>query len=404
MAQNDSWNSIININYMSMYAGLYYYFLPNSDSSGIISNCPATVSCLFSPILDFEDLETYTVSYDTNRFSKDGVEYNGYAYLNRIQGIKRPNKKLKEFPKYPEIKRSTEKSWRNESRLYQYPYSYAMITDYINPPFEVQYHLVNDKVISVWAKAILSDKLSYSIYVSQYKNDYNGVLEGSVNTGVLDVPCGSSAYAMYSSSQKSQDMFNYNSSLQNLRFSQNKDLTNQKMSGFSDLVGGLLSGSFTGALGAGMNAYSNYVNYGLTQSEYAMKQAQAIGLKNAEVKDLKNTPRSMINTGSDISFNLLNGDWSIDFYRMGLTEEYYYRLGEYFYRYGYTLNEYRFPNIKSRYYFNYIQTIDLLVTSPQIPKIHLQEIKDIFDKGTTFWHFNHRAEMYNYNDENYEVN
>lgn len=414
MSVKDDWDSTIQVDGIGrLYSGLYYYFLNGHTMAGVIANCPATVSCCLSPIMDYQDLEAETVSYDTERFSDNGISFS--SYLWRIRGIKAPIKELAVLDKYPHIERKKgEKHWSNESRLYQYPYMYGMITDYINPPFEIQYHLCELDKIHIKSKSMLSDKLAYSIYVDSYKGDDNGKLEGQINSGVLDVPCGSSAYSQYSATQKSQDMANYKNTLQTLQFNSGRDLFNQRFDAtknFVNGVGGAISSgmrsgfisAFTQGLGVGANAYVDMTNIGYTQQDYAMQQAQAIGLRSAQMKDLKNTPRSMINTGSDVSFSILNGERRIDFYRMCVTNDYLWRLGEFFYRYGYTRNEFLKPNIKSRKYFNYIQTVDCNVIGNTIPKEHLNQIREIFDTGVTFWHFNNRAEMYNYDDENEEV-
>ena len=78
----------------------------------------------------------------------------------------------------------------------------------------------------------------------------------------------------------------------------------------------------------------------------------------------------------------------------------------YLYHFGYTCNDFKVPNIKSRYYFNYIQIPDVNVKST-IDNEYIQKLKAIYDRGVTFWHYRN-AETFrgieDYTYENVEMN
>lgn len=60
-------------------------------------------------------------------------------------------------------------------------------------------------------------------------------------------------------------------------------------------------------------------------------------------------------------------------------------LDKYFDMYGYTINDLKIPNIKGRSNWNYVKT-EGLNCKGDIPQNDMQEIKDIFNNGITFWH------------------
>ena len=60
-------------------------------------------------------------------------------------------------------------------------------------------------------------------------------------------------------------------------------------------------------------------------------------------------------------------------------------IDEYFSAYGYKVNSVKRPNITGRTNWNYVKTIDCNITG-NIPQEDIQELKDMFDNGVTFWH------------------
>ena len=62
-------------------------------------------------------------------------------------------------------------------------------------------------------------------------------------------------------------------------------------------------------------------------------------------------------------------------------------IDDYFTRYGYKVNSLKVPNYNTRPFWNYIQTIDPNITG-SIPFNDIVKIKNIYEKGITFWHTN----------------
>lgn len=60
-------------------------------------------------------------------------------------------------------------------------------------------------------------------------------------------------------------------------------------------------------------------------------------------------------------------------------------IDDFFSMFGYKVNRVKVPNITGRRNWNYVKTVGCYIDA-DIPQGDLQEIKDMFDKGVTFWH------------------
>lgn len=76
---------------------------------------------------------------------------------------------------------------------------------------------------------------------------------------------------------------------------------------------------------------------------------------------------------------------TIYIHQMRAKTEYMKQIDEYFSVFGYKINNVKVPNITGRTNWNYVKTIDCNITG-EIPQEDLQELKDMFDNGVTFWH------------------
>lgn len=88
------------------------------------------------------------------------------------------------------------------------------------------------------------------------------------------------------------------------------------------------------------------------------------------------------NTG-DINFGANNNGFI--FRHMRVKTEYLQIIDDFFTMYGYKVNSLKIPNITGRTNWNYVKTIECNITG-EIPQEDLQELKNIFDNGVTFWH------------------
>ena len=104
----------------------------------------------------------------------------------------------------------------------------------------------------------------------------------------------------------------------------------------------------------------------------------------AEMYSKSKTPLQAHN-GSNQGDFFYSAQTSFNVYKRSIKEEYARIIDGYFTMYGYKVNEVKTPNINSRTYWNYIKTIGCDFTG-DIPQEDLQKIKDLFNRGITFWH------------------
>lgn len=88
------------------------------------------------------------------------------------------------------------------------------------------------------------------------------------------------------------------------------------------------------------------------------------------------------NTG-DVNYSAKRNTFT--FRKMRAKKEYLEAIDDFFTMYGYKVNLVKKPNITGRQNWNYVKTIGCNLTG-DIPQMDLQEIKNMFDDGVTFWH------------------
>lgn len=84
-----------------------------------------------------------------------------------------------------------------------------------------------------------------------------------------------------------------------------------------------------------------------------------------------------------------------------IAEQFKNFMYNFFYHYGYSTNDFKVPDIKNRYYFNYIQIPDINIKS-KIDDEYIQKIKSIYNNGITFWHYRDESTWLGVDDYTYE--
>lgn len=391
--EKDSWDAQLG----NVYSGMYYYilggelnFIGNVDNTQILGNCPSIESIVIAPFIkpsDFKNFIITKIPYDTERFgSTSDTKITGLTDNPSVFRIKPMNystfvdKKLYSFWPYYEQYDSRVKKWQNESRLFNYPYAYAMLNDYYSEPMIIKYHeLPTNGLNDIYVTYTLSNKCTYKLYIKGYKGDKVGNTECNVSNVSLDLPVSSSAYSQFLATSKA-------SFLASNRASISQELVNTGSSVASNLISGnILGGAF--ALAGGVVSTYNTIQSAMAQTS-----------------DLMSTPRTVKSMGADTIFSLANSQSKIEIIRYQINEHYLNRLADYFSMFGYKQNKMMSVNTKSRYYYNYIKCLQANVKGERIPKDDLQKIKAIYENGVTFWHIdNEGVEVFNYSMDNREV-
>lgn len=407
----DTWESKM---YGLPYA-VYSYYIDSTvagENTAVIGASGDNVfSVVYTPFLDIADLELEEIPYDNKRFgniSEIRPEIKANPHVFRIKKLLKGSKFVGEFETY-KVKKSVggKRNWRNESKLYNYPYTYLMLTDGINDPMILKPQFCSTPNCSVGIKLSVSDRCSYGIFVQTYKGDTDGMTEALVSNDALELPCTSSAYANWVATSKNQ-------TAQSIQNTVNQTILNDKIAknnmnlGIANSVVGGVASAFTGNVGGVIDSVfggvGSYMDKKHTNMQSQLTRESAISSALATANDMRSTPNTLLSQGSNIIYGLRNGGQELRLYRYGLTERYYEKIGDYFAQFGYKQNKMMKININSRHYYNYIKTIGINIKTNKIPNNYLNIIKGIFDNGTTIWHIdNEGVEIGDYSMDNREV-
>lgn len=408
--------------------GLYYYYIPG-DARGIMNygqylgNNPSILSVTYSPFADDSVVKYTEVDYDNERFKNNN---NTVCKCLRIVDIEPFNKTIFDNGTAIGYRPKNDVTGLYDMKLETYPYRYYILTDYMNEPLLIKPQLIDDNnKIKVNIKTSpISGK--YRMSVVGYKGDATGKLEGVNCNLTYNLPCCSSAYSeFYAMNGNSFNQSITNSLIQNdttlrqntatVNLSNSQNMQSTALSGASSLVGMLanaITGNFGGAVGNGFglanSALSRYqsqqstdLNISQLNETAKMKENEIISMKNAKVNDLINSPSSLKTAGNDAVYNMMINDRKIDLIEYAVTDPYMERIDNHFKRFGYAYNDWDTPNVRTRKYFNYIKTsVCNIASTSTIPLEYLEEIKDIFNSGITFWHKDRGARILNYNVKN----
>ena len=160
-------------------------------------------------------------------------------------------------------------------------------------------------------------------------------------------------------------------------------------------VSAITNGASTALMGEAANAKGKTTNTGLiggAVNSLVQMAGATLGYHQqkkafeAELQDVERRPLSVVNQNACPSMPALMGNYVTPFcVWKSVRKEFAIKIDEYFSRYGYRVNKYKQPKIKTRPIFNYLQLADARVTG-KIPNDDLSTIKQILEKGVTFWH------------------
>ena len=263
------------------------------------------------------------------------------------------------------------------NKLYTYPFSYFYVSNKAGE--DVVYHWEDFPFVTInnitrrtctYKKAMVgSTSISAKLYFTNYKNygessDYGTRLYNyGVNFAKVPVCAWSTDYY---TNWLTQNGVNMNASV------------------ITSLASGAVSGGlYGGAIGA--------VVGGATSGLMAVIGNLA---KVHEASVIPDQAKGDLNTG-DVMFAYTRN--SISFYEMSIRPEYARIIDNFFTMYGYKVNVVKTPSITGRQYWNYVKTVDCNIEG-EVPQEDLLVIRNIFNKGCTFWHGANNMGNYNLNN------
>lgn len=316
---------------------------------------------------EFPFLFLYSAGENVTKFSKT------LAITDWDTGIENSLPTSEEWEAIKKNPRTTKRDKRFESKLLCAPYRYNLLTDWRNAPVIFKNEFMGVDKINVQFSFALSHNAPFRFWIKDYKNDPEGRYTSLSQPMAPDFPVLSDAYYTYLLENKNTIQAN---------------LTNAIVGATTGAIG-----SFSGGLLSGLG--------GMVKG--ALDVQAHIRSENAKQKDLQARPDTIINS-NDSSFNLIDGNDCLTWYRMRICCENEEIVSEIFNISGYKVNRIDIPNTRSRVRYNYLQTVGANIVG-SFNQADLLKIKEIFDKGVTIWHYTDKDfNMLDYTFENIEVN
>jgi hypothetical protein len=262
--------------------------------------------------------------------------------------------------------------YKYESKLLCYPYVYHMLTDLMSKPLILKNEYLTGNSIAVGYTQSLGFEMKTKFYItSGYLGENNGKLHSMINNTVNDLPLKTNEYYNYMLTKKAQ-------------------ATTGMALSLTQAVGGVALAGVSGGLGMAVGGGAVLQSVGVISSELAKR------------KDLQNTPESVRHMGNNLAFDLSDNNTSLKFMRYGIAPSIKKILGDFFGKYGYKCMEVKTPNLRSRYYYNYIKTVGCNIKG-DFDNNDLATLKSIFDNGITIWHNHSGVTPLSYSYDNVET-
>ena len=176
---------------------------------------------------------------------------------------------------------------------------------------------------------------------------------------------------------------------------QNYELNNK-----ASLNGSLILGGLQLAGGIGLGLATGGIGLAVAGGQ-ALSFAGQIAGEMLKREDIKNQPDEIKPNSMDTILNHLIENTTISCTIVELETSIQNAIFNYFYHYGYKCNDFKKPNVRSRYYFNYIKTIGANIKT-NIDADYKAEIARIFDNGLTIWHYRDATTFKGVNNFEYE--
>ena len=248
------------------------------------------------------------------------------------------------------------------NKLKCFPYNYLLVSNNVGQNGILHYEKFSDNNATFRVNGVISPGCS----VNLTPTNYNGNASSDIDSiGLGKFPICNFQNDMYTNwlTQNSINVLGQTITTDDM------NIASAALGSVAGTITNVATGNF---LGAGMSIASGFS--GVSNAIMQQKQHNMISP----------TVSGQLNS-ADV--NVASSNNTFHFYKMSIKQEFAKSIDQYFSRFGYKVNEVKVPNLNSRAVFNFIKVggMDELV-SGVIPSTDLEEINNIFRKGTTIFH------------------
>lgn len=278
----------------------------------------------------------------------------------------------------------------HESKLLTYPYSYGLLSDCQSTPLKIKHELIDGETFEVTGVCAVSHSPKAKYYISSgYRGNNNGKLDCLINDKDQQLPLTSDAYQNYIMNNSTQLKTSQGVNVVQTVMNTAKGVASGALSG--SMLGGKIGGTYGAIIGGALGGVTPLFNGYVSHLNQLAKQT-----------DLQEIPESIRSMGNNVAFDVIDGNNQVLHYSMSVDERTRKVLADFWHLYGYVCNQVKIPDLRSRYYYNFIKTNGCNITG-QIDYQDLTRMKEIFDNGVTIWHNREGVEPLNYYYDNVEV-
>lgn len=129
----------------------------------------------------------------------------------------------------------------------------------------------------------------------------------------------------------------------------------------------------------------------------------AVDSYNAKIHDAQATADSIVSGSNDLLRVQALDLSTLVLYAYKPTQEYIDKLNQIWNMRGYATNTIDYPNLHSKFLWNYVQTVKCNISGENIDPSDLEKIKRVFDNGITLWHDKNIGDYSRNNGERYQT-
>jgi hypothetical protein len=141
--------------------------------------------------------------------------------------------------------------------------------------------------------------------------------------------------------------------------------------------------------------------------------SEQVAMTEAKKRDVDNAVDAVKTQSGTLYSDLINDGLYIRRFIYTMQEPYYSKIVNYLTRFGYNVNEFKIPNLTSRYWYNYIKAINVILTTGEqtftFPSKIQEWLLQLLGDGITIWHVRQKTngtiedKVFNYDYENAEI-
>lgn len=249
------------------------------------------------------------------------------------------------------------------NKLYCYPYSYLEVTNSCGTDVIFHYEDFGNPTSTQWnCYGVLTQGCSIRMYPANYKKT-----TGFAASYAYGIPCGK----LPQISWQSDYYLNW----------QAQNATNVAVQSAANVVGG--AGQVAGSMIAASEGGRGSGISGIFGGVGSLISSVGTAMQEHHVADLVPIQERGATTNADLTYVM--DKIGFTFHKMSLRAEYAQMIDHFFSMFGYKVNEMKVPNVYGRSNWNYVQCIQANIIG-DVPQDDMNEIKELFNTGITFWH------------------